>query len=147
MNSKQMGKQGEQLFQQIMERKGYTVKDVSTNSQYWDKDIDFIVISSTSGLERTFEIKWDSRINNTNNLYLEMTNIHSKGGKGWFNFCQADYLAYGDSQNGCFYVISLLDLRERVRQLPYRGASCGQDSTGILVSLNDIADIVKLLQF
>ena len=76
MNSKQMGKQGEQLFQQIMERKGYTVKDVSTNSQYWDKDIDFIVISSTSGLERTFEIKWDSRINNTNNLYLEMTNIH-----------------------------------------------------------------------
>lgn len=130
-----------------MERKGYTVKDVSTNSQYWDKDIDFIVISSTSGLERTFEIKWDSRINNTNNLYLEMTNIHSKGGKGWFNLCQADYLAYGDSFNNCFYVVSLLDLRERVRQLPYRGASCGQDSTGILVSLNDIADIVKLLQF
>lgn len=145
MNSKQFGKQGEQLFQQIMEAKGYTVQDVSTNPQYWDKDIDFIVTSSTSGLERTFEIKWDSRICKTNNLYLELTNIHSKGGKGWFNFCQADYLAYGDSYNNCFYVVSLLELRERVRELPYRSTSCGQDSTGMLVSLNNISDIIKKL--
>lgn len=145
MNSKQFGKQGERLFQQIMERKGHIVQNVSTNPEYWDKDIDFVVISSTSGLERTFEIKWDSRIGKTNNLYLELTNIHSKGGKGWFNFCQADYLAYGDSCNNCFYVVSLLELRERVRELPHRGTSCGYDSTGILVSLNDILDIIKIL--
>lgn len=145
MNSKQFGKQGERLFQQIMEEKGYTVQDVSANPQYWDKDIDFVVISSTSGLERTFEIKWDSRIGKTNNLYLELTNIHSKGGKGWFKFCQADYLAYGDSCNNCFYVVSLLELRERVRELPHRGTSCGYDSTGILVNLNDISDIIKIL--
>ena len=145
MNSKQFGKQGERLFQQIMEEKGYKVQDVSANPQYWDKDIDFIVTSSTSGLERTFEIKWDNLICKTNNLYLELTNIHSKGGKGWFNFCQADYLAYGDSQNGCFYVVSLLELRERAAKAAYRRASCGQDSTGMLVSLNDISDITKKL--
>lgn len=128
-----------------MEEKGYKVQDVSANPQYWDKDIDFIVTSSTSCLERTFEIKWDNLICKTNNLYLELTNIHSKGGKGWFNFCQADYLAYGDSQNGCFYVVSLLELRERVAKAAYRRASCGQDSTGMLVSLNDISDITKKL--
>ena len=75
----------------------YSIEDVSGNPDYWHKDIDFIATSPKSGLTKTFEVKWDSRINNTGNLYLELTNVHSKGGRGWFNFCEADYLAYGDS--------------------------------------------------
>jgi hypothetical protein len=61
----------------MMDR-GYTVEDVSSNSLYWEKDIDFLITSSTSGLTKSFEIKWDSRINKTKNLYLELSNIHSK---------------------------------------------------------------------
>ena len=139
------GKQGERLFKQIMESRNYTVEDVSNNENYWDKDIDFLVTSSTSGLTKTFEVKWDSRINRTGNLYLELTNIRSKGGKGWFEFCQADYLVYGDACARTFYVIPLQELRKRVDTLPFRSARCGYDSTGQLISLKDIADITQIL--
>lgn len=139
------GKQGENLFKQIMESRSYKVVDVSDSPEFWDKDIDFIITSSTSGATKTFEIKWDSRINKTGNLYLELNNIHSKGGKGWFNFCQADYLAYGDAAAKVFYIIPLLELRERVKKLPYRQATCGQDSIGQLVSLDDIQDLIQIL--
>lgn len=140
------GKQGEQLFQQRMLENGYSIKDVSNNSDYWSKDIDFIVTSPKTGATRSFEVKWDSRINATGNLYLELTNIHSKGGKGWFNFCQADYLAYGDAQAQVFYIIPLSDLKERVNQSARRRyAQCGSDSTGLLVSIADISDITQIL--
>ena len=139
------GRQGEKLFQQIMENRNYKVEDVSGNEEYWDKDIDFIVTSSTSGLTKTFEVKWDSRINKTGNLYLEIANINSKGGKGWFEFCQADYLAYGDASNGTFYIISLLELRDRVKKLQPRQINCGFDSVGYLVPLTDIIKITEIL--
>jgi hypothetical protein len=81
------GKRGERLFKEIMESRNYTVQDVSNNPDFWSKDIDFVITSPTSGEVKTFECKWDSRINRTGNLYLEITNIYSKGGKGWFEFC------------------------------------------------------------
>lgn len=139
------GKVGEQLFKEIMQSRNYTVKDVSNDSDYWDKDIDFIVTSPSTGSTKTFEVKWDSRINRTGNLYLEVTNIHSKGSKGWFEFCQADYLAYGDATTGTFYIIPLLELREKVRHMPKHLVQCGNESIGQLVSLNQIRDITEIL--
>ena len=139
------GKLGEQLFQQKMQNKGYTVEDVSNNPDYWYKDIDFIITSPTTGAVKSFEVKFDSRINKTGNLYLELVNIHSKDTKGWFDFCQADYLVYGDSLKQIFYVISLEELRERVKKLPKQIAQCGNDSIGQLVSLKSISDITQIL--
>ena len=124
-----------------MRQQNYKVEDVSNNPDYWHKDIDFIITSPTTGQTKTFEVKWDSCINRTGNLYLELTNIHSKGGKGWFNFCQADYLAYGDAAAQVFYIIPFQQLKERVAQMPNRIAKCGWDSTGQLVKLADIIDI------
>lgn len=141
------GKRGEKLFQQIMESRGYEVIDERDNPECWIKDIDFTVTSPTSGLTKTFEIKWDARLHRTGNLYLELENIFSKqwNGGGWWPHCQADFLAYGDQQTKTFYIISLLDLRERVEELPTRIAHCGQESTGLLVRLEDIKDIVQVL--
>lgn len=141
------GKQGERLFKQIMESRNYKVQDVSNNPAFWDKDIDFIITSATSGLTKTFEVKWDSRINRTGNLYLELTSINSKqwNGQGWWEHCQADFLVYGDAVNFRFYIIPLFELRERVEKLPFRLAKCGYESTGQLVSLKDIADIIQEL--
>lgn len=138
------GKQGERLFKQMMETSGYTVVDVSGDSAYWDKDIDFIITSPTSGLTKTFEVKWDSRIGTTGNLYLELTNIHSKqwNGEGWWPHCQADFLVYGDAQNNIFHIAPLEKLRERVEQLPLRRAQCGYDSIGQLINIKDIQDII-----
>lgn len=128
-----------------MQKQGYIVQDVSLDPFYWDKDIDFLITSPTSGLTRSFEIKYDSKINKTGNLYLELTNIHSKGGKGWFEFCQADYVAYGDAIAQTFYVIPLLELRKRIKALPQRIVNCGDDSTGLLVSLKDVQDIAAIM--
>ena len=139
------GKQGERLFKQIMLSRNYQVEDVSNNPDFWSKDIDFVITSPASGLTKSFEVKWDSRINSTGNLYLELTNIYSKGGRGWFEFCQADFLVYGDAIAQTFYIIPLLELRERVKQLPYREAKCGYDSVGQLVSLKSIEDILYQL--
>lgn len=138
-------KKGEKLFNEQMQARGYTTEDVSANPLYWDKDIDFLVTSPFTNAVKGFEVKWDNRINSTGNLYLEIENIHSKGGKGWYNFCQADYIAYGDAVNEVFYIIALQDLKARVNELPQRLAQCGYDSIGLLVSLNDISDIVKVL--
>lgn len=78
-------------------------------------------------------------------MYLELTNVHSKGGKGWYEFCEADYLAYADARARVYYIIPLADLRERVKQLPHRCASCGADSTGLLVALKDVIDLAQML--
>lgn len=112
------GKQGERLFAQTMKNRNYIVNDVSKNPDYWSKDIDFIITSPTTGLTKTFEVKWDSRICKTGNLYLELSNRNSAGGLGWFKFCEADYIAYGDSVKRKFYIIPLLELKERVEQSP-----------------------------
>ena len=142
---KNNGKQGEQLFAQIMQQKGYIVEDVSNNPEYWYRDIDFIVTSSTSGETKTFEVKWDSKISNTGNLYLELTSLYSKGGRGWFEFCEADYLAYGDAVTKVFYIIDMAQLRQAANNLPFRSARCGNDSIGQLVALKDIQEITQIL--
>lgn len=98
----------------------YDVLDVSSNPEYWHRDIDFIITSPTTKAVKSFEVKWDSRINQTGNLYLELTNVHSKGGKGWYEFCKADYIAYGDACAEVFYIFPLAELKERVEQLPFR---------------------------
>ena len=141
-----VGRYGEQLFKQIMQSLNYKVDDVSNNSDYWYKDIDFIVTSPSTGLTKTFEVKWDSRVNSTGNLYLELTNVHSKGGRGWYEFCEADYLAYGDAAAECFYIIPFAALKERVdKDQRRRYAHCGTDSTGLLVAIKDIEDLIQVL--
>jgi hypothetical protein len=40
-------------------------------------DIDFQLTSPTTGAIKYFEVKWDSRIHTTGNLYLETENIFS----------------------------------------------------------------------
>lgn len=139
------GKEGELLFKQRMEQKGYQVEDVSANEEYWSKDIDFLVTSPTTGQQKSFEVKWDTRINKTGNLYLEFVNKNSQNCSGWFEFTQADYLAYGNAAANTFLIIPMQELRERVKRLPQRLAFCGDDSAGYLVHINQIKDLIKTL--
>lgn len=135
------GRQGELLFSRRMREAGYLVEDVSGNRDYWEKDIDFLVTNPSTGAVRAFEVKWDTRINQTGNLYLELSNIHSKGGEGWFSFTQADFLAYGDAASKVFYIIPMEKLRERTQKLSQRMTNCGTDSIGQLVNIREIMDI------
>ena len=147
MRQNVLGRTGEQVFSRIMRDKGYTVQDVSNNPEYFEVDVDFIVTSPFTGAVKGFEVKYDNRIHTTGNLYLEITNIHSKQWNydGWFTHCEADYLAYGDAAARKFYIIPMLELKKRVQELPQRVAHCGADSTGLLISLDDIKDITKII--
>lgn len=136
------GRQGELIFSHKMREAGYLVEDVSGDPNYFDKDIDFFCINPKTEAARAFEVKWDTRIHQTGNLYLEISNVHSKGGNGWFNFTQADFLAYGDAASKVFYIIDMEKLRERAQKLPQRMTNCGTDSIGQLVNLRDIRDII-----
>lgn len=145
MNSGELGKLGERVFRQKMIERGYSVQDVSGNPDYWYRDIDFLITSPYTGAIKSFEVKYDSRINRTGNMFLELESINSKGGKGWFEFTEADFIAYGDSESRTFYIIPLLELKERIKALPQRIAHCGCESTGLLVSLGDIQDLIKII--
>lgn len=138
------GRQGEQLFQQIMSCRNYKVNNVTRNPHYWYKDIDFIITSRASGLTKSFEVKWDTRVAATGNLYIETTSRFGDG-RGWWEFCEADYLAYGDAVNEIFYIIPVEQLKQRIATANFDTASCGSDSTGYLVPLAAIADITQIL--
>lgn len=138
------GRQGELLFQEKMEKKGYTVQDVSRDPQYYYKG-DFLVTSPTTGETKTFEVKWCQRINSTGNLYLEFCNRNSEGLHGWWEFCEADYLAYGNAKANTFLIIDMAQLRERFSHLPQRIAFCGDDSAGYLVHVSQIRDLIQTI--
>lgn len=133
------GKRGEMAFRQYMIEKGYDVVDVSNSSDYWYKDIDFIITSPTSGLTKTFECKWDSRINQTNNLFIEIANPRSKGGQGWFSFCEADFIAYGNATRRIFYMIKKKDLDDVMKNKHrFRYCITADGAEGYLVPLDAI---------
>ena len=60
-------------------------------------------------------MKWDSRIAETGNMFIETITDIDKNKDGWFNFCCADFIFYGDSCNELFYVFSFTDLQDYVK--------------------------------
>lgn len=86
-----IGKAGEQAFAHKLRGSKYLVEDLTGNPAYFSKDIDFLVINPETGNRRTYEVKSDSRISQTGNLFIETWNQHSLEQKGWYKFCEADY--------------------------------------------------------
>lgn len=103
---------GELRAYNYLQANGWTVEDVTSNEAYFDKDIDLIARSGTESL--TVEVKWDNRIGQTGNMFIETVTDLDKSKAGWFLFCQADYIYYGDSVNQLFYVFKTQDLRDFV---------------------------------
>lgn len=96
------------------------------------------------------EVKWDNRIHQTLNLYVETETNIDTGKKGWFQICKADYLFYGDSYNNLFYKIKMADLRDYIEkhknELSQRKAGdynrmnqLKKVSNGYLVNIKDLS--------
>ena len=90
---------------------GIQVEDVSDNPVYWAKDIDLIATNPSTGRSAAIEIKLDSRINDTENFFIEFENPRSKNSKGWFHFSEADFLYYIDESSFLTYIIKFDELR------------------------------------
>lgn len=137
-------KPGEYEYRHTLREHGYLVEDVSNNPNYWYKDIDCISTNPETGNIATHEIKWDSLISHTGNLYIETRNPRSRNGQGWFNFCEADLLAYGDANNKIFYVIRIPELRAYVNanKEQLKQVRTFDGSEGYALPLKDIKNIV-----
>lgn len=139
---------GEYELKKALRNSGYTVKDVSDNPNYWTKDIDLIAFNETTGSLTSLEVKWDNRIAQTGNMYVEIENPRSWNGLGWFRFCEADMLAYGDAINGIFYFIEVAALKEYIKekQTKLEKRMCADGAYGYLVPIADLVFncVVKL---
>lgn len=102
---------GEYEVKKFLRGRGIQVKDVSDNPVYWAKDIDLIATNPITGKSAAIEIKLDGRINDTGNFFIEFENPRSENSKGWFNFCEADFLYYIDETSLLTYIIKFDELR------------------------------------
>ena len=128
-------KQGEQLFIQFIEQLGHIVEDLTADREFQIADIDF-KITSPSGITKYFEVKYDAKINSTGNLFVEFFNAHNYGGLGWYEFCKADFISYGDAHTNTFYCFLLEDLRQLINSHKFNVATADNEKiAGYLVPL------------
>lgn len=124
---------GELEFKRKAQAQGHTLEYVGDDPDYWNKDIDFIIDDGT-----TVEVKWDSWINTTGNLFIETDNPRSRCGLGWFRFTQAEWLAYGNSQTNEFYMIKMQDLRNYIEKHNPERKITNDGAEGFLVPLKSL---------
>lgn len=149
------GKIGEQLVQQFLEQHGVEVTDVSDQPEYWAQDID--LIGQCNGVTKKIEVKYDTWVGRTNNLFLEFVTDVDQKKPGWFSYTKADELYYVDATNRIIYVIPLNQLRDYVARAYYikeasaydfyQDGSIRKESKGYLVKLDSLKQSVKIKQY
>ena len=137
-------KAGEYELKQKLRALGYVVKDVSNKPGYWHKDIDLLVTDTKAQVEMSVEVKYDKRMAQTGNLFVESKNPRSAGGNGWLNFCQADLLAYGDAVNEVFYCFSFARFKNYINDFKKSLTECRtpDGAQGYLVPLDHILAVL-----
>ena len=129
------GKKGEQLINSLLTKSGYVVTDVSSDPDYWHKDIDFIATNPQSGRTAAIEVKYDSRIGTTGNFFIEIYNPRSQGRKGWYYFTEADLIYYIDQQNLILYIFKFTDLKQYIDNNYLRTRETSDGARGYLISI------------
>ena len=84
--------------------KGLYFIDVREIKEYQKQDVDFLLINQEGKICR-FELKTDTRMAGTGNIYLEdkierELNVFTDG---WYHLCQADILSFLDGNNDKYY--------------------------------------------
>lgn len=102
---------GEYEVKKYLRGRGFKVKDVSDNLYYCARDIDLIATNPSTGRSAAIEVKLDARIDDTGNFFIEFENPRSTNSKGWFNFCEADFIYYIDETSLLTYIIKFDELR------------------------------------
>lgn len=147
---------GEQLVKHYLESQGYAVIDVSKNKEYWIQDIDFLAIRGQQTIK--IEVKYDSWIHKTRNLFIElMSDIDANKG-GWIDFCKADYIYYVDAVGQVCYVIALDAIKDYLKRYSYQVKECVdrdsqgriyKRSTGALINVDKMKELynMKIIDF
>lgn len=100
----EVGKTGEVIVAEFLEKQGYNVIDVSDDKEYQKQDIDFVI--EKDGVRHTLEIKTDNYIATLGTFLFEDV-FHKDYGdvKGWLHYCQAEILCMYDTVNRkCYWL-------------------------------------------
>lgn len=110
------GKSGEAIVAAWLQKRGNQVKDVSDDREYQRRDID-LVVTNKDGATLTIEVKTDYKLHKSGNLFFEST-YHKDWGDtpGWYDYCEADYVAFYDVIENKLYIYNFSLGREYVRQ-------------------------------
>jgi Holliday junction resolvase-like predicted endonuclease len=87
-NCLKTAKIGEEIVADILQNKGYTVRDVSNDKDWFESDIDLLVYQNDK-LVHTIEVKTDEKALATGNVFIE---TKSNQGLGWIWKTEADYI-------------------------------------------------------
>ncbi|MGM9543602.1 MAG: hypothetical protein ACI3T9_01330 [Romboutsia timonensis] len=139
---------GEYELKKWLRAHSCAVEDVSDNPKYWAQDIDLFVTPEYLCYKPfSAEVKWDNRISDTGNLYIELRNPRSKEGRGWYYFCKADYIFYGDSVNQKFYIFKREELFDfiKLNKDKLRWGATNDGSQGLLVPLEEVKGLYTVI--
>lgn len=140
------GKRGEKLFKEFLEKSGKSCQDVSDDPKYQKDDIDFIV-KGKRGKDISFEVKNDSKIAYTGNIFYESVSNVDYGTIGCFEKTKADFIVICSEQESKFYLIEANALREFVSKnknsLRYISRVEGSNSAGYLVPKRMVQNLLK----
>lgn len=103
------GKKGETAAAAALAERGWRTTDLSDSPQYQKQDIDFR--AEKDNINLTVEVKTDSVINRTGNMFIE---TRQGNHDGWYHYCKADIIFYIDSTNKRIYCFSLSSLRKYI---------------------------------
>ncbi len=130
------GKLGEQLIQKLYTNRGYVVKDVSDDEEKQKLGYDMVVYPPEEAILQwedengpiprkgfTVEVKTDSRIWTTGNLFAELAVLRpatetreAYTQDGWMKTSKASLLAYIDARGGIVYFIDLRALKRYISE-------------------------------
>lgn len=86
------GNIGEAIAAEFLTSVGFSVDDVSSNPDYFYKDIDLIATIDEETI--TVEVKADAKVSSTGNVCIEVIGNKAKNKKGWIYYCQARKLRF-----------------------------------------------------
>lgn len=104
---------GEVCAMNYLRRHAVKIKDVTGIKEYQKQDID-LLCENQNGQKFSVEVKWDRKIHRTGNAFIELVTDLDKNEDGWFKFCKATYIFYGDAENRLFYIIDRVKLAEYI---------------------------------
>ena len=152
---KQFGDKGEALMKEWLEKRELTerIEDVSDDPYYQKKDIDFLVYQKTGEIIKV-DVKYDTLIDKTGNVFIELISNDKKKTPGNFIYSEADLFLYVFAKSKRVLIIPLKEAREYIYKnlKKFKSASCPNygyngeilyHSKGRLVKYTELLENVK----
>jgi len=138
------GKRAEAEIGSFLQSKGFIVEDVSDSPYHRTIDVDLLITNPNIDNTYKLEIKSDSVINRSNNVFVENLMYRKTGTKNsWYHYCLCDVLGYFDDVKRIIYMIDWSKLQPVANTFTNRKFWNTKDEcwgSGFLVPLQYILD-------